>query len=242
MVNEQTAMKMEELRLFGMAQCFRDLVGKTDASELTHQEFAGMLIDAESNVRENKRLKRLLGNARLRQQACIEDIDYKHNRGIHKRTITELLSCSWINNKQNILVSGATGVGKTYLACAIGNYACRRGFSVFYVRAPRLFTTLFQSRGDGSYLKQLSKLSRYNVLIIDDIGLSIMNETERKDFLEIIEDRHLNGSTIIGSQLPIKEWYQVIGEPTIADAVCDRLLHNAYKLELNGESMRKSKA
>ncbi len=242
MLDEQTAVKMEDLRLFGMAQCFRDLMGKATASELTHQEFAGMLIDAETNVRENNRLKRLLGNARLRQQACIEDIDYKHARGIHKRTITELLSCGWINNKQNILISGATGIGKSYIACAIGNFACRKGFSVFYVRAPRLFATLFQSRGDGSYLKQLSKLAKYNVLIIDDIGLSTMNDTERKDFLEIIEDRHLNCSTIVGSQLPIKEWYQIIGEPTIADAVCDRLLHNAYKLELEGESMRKSKA
>jgi DNA replication protein DnaC len=239
MLNEQTVTKMEALRLWGMAQSFKEFMGHKDQTGLTPAEFTGILVDAETTHRENEKLKRLLIYARLKQQACLEDINYAAQRGLQKRNVLELASCQWIQNKENILISGATGVGKSYLACALGNAACRKGYSVLYMRAPKLFTSLFQARADGSYLKYLAKLSRYNVLIIDDMGLSPMTENERKDFLEIVEDRNMTSSIIIASQLPVKDYYQIIGDPTIADAICDRLLHNANKVELKGESMRK---
>jgi len=240
MLNEQTINKMQEMKLLGMAQFFKELMGKPEHSDLTHDEFVGLLIDAEATSRENRKMQRLLRDAKLKQQACIEDIDYKHPRGLRKQTLLELSTGQWLVNHQNVLISGPTGVGKTYIACAIGNSVCRAGYSVFYTRAPRLFNTLFQSRGDGSYLKYLSKLARFNLLIIDDLGLTPMNENERKDFMEIVEDRSLNTSLVVSSQVPVKDWYQTIGDPTIADAVCDRLLHNAYKIELKGESLRKA--
>ena len=240
MLNEQTIAKMQEMKLLGMAQFFKELMGKPEHSDLTHDEFVGLLIDAEATSRENRKMQRLLRDARLKQQACLEDVDYRHSRGLHKQTLLELSTGQWLVNHQNVLISGPTGVGKTYIACAIGNCACRSGYNVFYTRAPRLFNTLFQTRADGSYLKYLAKLARFNLLIIDDLGLSPMNENERKDFLEIVEDRNLTTSLIISSQVPVKDWYQIIGDPTIADAVCDRLLHNAYKIELKGESLRKA--
>lgn len=239
MLNEQTINKMQNLKLHGMAQSFKELNSTTTHGDITPVEFLGLLIDSETTYRATKRLTRLLTHARLKQQACVEDIDYNHPRGLHKRILLELMTCTWIHNHQNILISGPTGVGKTYITCALGNMACRAGHSVLYMRAPKLFTALFQSRADGSYLSYLSKLSRYSVLIIDDIGLSPMSETERKDLLEIVEDRSFNTSLIIASQVALKDWYQIIGDPTIADAICDRLLHNAYKIELKGESMRK---
>ncbi|PIV20549.1 MAG: AAA family ATPase [Deltaproteobacteria bacterium CG03_land_8_20_14_0_80_45_14] len=240
MLNEQTVTKMQEMKLLGMARVFEELMGKPEHSDLTHDEFVGLLVDAEATSRENRKMQRLLREAKLKQQACLEDIDYRQPRGLHKQTLLELSTCQWLGNHQNILISGATGTGKTFIACAIGNRVCRAGYSVFYTRAPRLFNTLFQARADGSYLKYLSKLARFNLMIIDDLGLSPMNEVERKDFLEIVEDRNLTASLIISSQVPVKDWYQLIGDPTIADAICDRLLHNAYKIELKGESLRKT--
>jgi DNA replication protein DnaC len=239
MLNEQTVVKMQSLKLLGMAQFFKELAGKPEHSDLTHDEFVGLLVDAEATSRENRKMQRLLRNAKLKQQACLEDIDYKQPRGLHKQTLLELSTCQWLGNHQNVLISGPTGTGKTYIACAIGNSVCRAGYSVFYTRAPRLFNTLFQARADGSYLKYLSKLARFTLVIIDDMGLSPMNENERKDFLEIVEDHSLTASLIISSQAPVKDWYHLIGDPTIADAICDRLLHNAYKIELKGESLRK---
>lgn len=239
MLNEQTLMKMQSMKLTGMTQTFTELMKSPKKSDLTHEEFVGILLDAELLARENRKLERLLVCAKLKQQACIEDIDYRQQRGLHKQIILELSNCNWIENHQNLLITGPTGVGKTYIACAMGTTACRKGYTVFYTRAPNLFTTMFASRGDGSYLKMLSKLAKFNLIIIDDIGLNPMNEIERKDLLEIVEERYLCSSTIIASQVPIKDWYQLIGDSTIADAICDRLLHNANKIELKGESMRK---
>ena len=241
MLNEQTLSKMQEMKLLGMAKLFKDIMGKPQHADLTHDEFVELLVDAEETNRANRRLARLLKNARLKQSACLENIDYKQSRDLHKQIILELANCQWITNHQNLLITGPTGVGKSFLACAFGNAVCRAGYSAMYTRAPRLFTGLFQTRSDGSYLKFLGKLSRFNLLIIDDLGLSPMNEQERRDFLEIVEDRNMTSSMIVASQVPIKDWYQIIGDPTIADAICDRLLHNAYKIEIKGDSMRKNK-
>ena len=240
MLNEQTIAKMHAMKLAGMAQSFEELMKSPKSSDLTREEVVGILVDAEYTRRENRKLQRLLNNAKLKQQADVEDIDYKAPRGLHKQIILELTNCSWIENHQNLLVSGSTGCGKTYISCAVATAACRKGYTVFYTRAPKFFTMLFSSRADGSYLKMINKLAKFNLLIIDDLGLSTLNETERKDLLEIVEERHLDSSTLITSQVPIKDWYHVIGDPTIADAICDRLLHNAYKIELKGPSMRKT--
>lgn len=241
MLNEQTVLKLESMKLFGMAKTFREIMSNSKSPDLSHAELVGLLADSEKTYRENKRLGRLLQNAKLKQYACIEDIDYKNHRGLNKQVILELSGGDWVKNHQNILISGPTGVGKTYIACALGNCACRLGFSVYYVRAPIFWTGMYQSRADGSYLKYINKLSRNQILIVDDLGLSPMTDQERKDFFEIVEEATFKSSMIIASQLPIKEWYQNIGDPTLADAICDRLLNNSYKIELKGESMRKKK-
>jgi len=170
-----------------------------------------------------------------------EDIDYRHPRGLNKQSLLELASAQWITNHRNVLLSGPTGVGKSYIACALGNLAARAGYTVLYFRAPRLFETLLQAKGDGTHLKTLTRLAKVQLLILDDLFLSPLTDPERKDLLEIIEDRHGQASTVITSQCPTKEWHHVIGEPTLADAICDRLLHQSYKIELKGESIRKTK-
>jgi DNA replication protein DnaC len=238
MLNEQTITKMQSIRLSGMAHMFKELMENPKRTDLTHEEFIGLLVDAELTARENRKLQRLLNNAHLKQHACIEDIDYTSHRGLNKQVILELSDCNWLKHHQNVLISGPTGVGKTYIVCSLGDAACRNGYSVSYIRAPKLFTAMLQARADGSYLKVLSKLSKFGLLIIDDIGQP-MNDIDRKDLLEVIEERYMDSATIVASQVPIKDWYQVIGEPTIADAICDRLMHNAYKIELKGESLRK---
>lgn len=224
-----------------MAKAFREIMTNTKGPDLSHAELIGLLVDSEKTCREDQRLQRLLSNAKLKQQACMEDIDYKSPRGLNKQMMLELSSGDWIKQHQNILISAATGVGKSFITCALGNCACRLGYNVYYIRAPKLWTSLYQARADGSYLKCLSKLAKFQVLAIDDLGLSPMAEHERKDFLEIVEENTFKSSMIITSQLPIKEWHQNIQDPTIADAICDRLLHNSYKIELKGESMRKKK-
>ncbi len=240
MLNEQTITKMQLMKLSGMAHMFKELIENPKRTDLTHEEFVGLLVDAEQTARENRKLQRLLNNAHLKQQACIEDIDYASHRGLNKQLILELADCNWIKHHQNVLISGPTGVGKTYITCALGDTACKHGYSVLYIRAPMLFTAMLQARADGSYLKVLNKLSKFGLLIIDDIGHA-MNDIDRKDLLEVIEERYMDSATIVASQVPIKDWYQVIGEPTIADAICDRLMHNAYKMELKGESLRKKR-
>lgn len=240
MLKEQTITKMQSMKLHGMAQVFQELLEKPQRTDLTHEEFIGLLVDAEVTSRDNRRLQRLLKQAHLKQEACLEDIDYRHPRGLHKQTILELSDCTWIESHNNVLITGPTGVGKSYIACALGNATCRKGRSSLYIRGNKLFKILSQAEGDGSYLKTIGKLLKFDLLIIDDIGMSPMKETERRDLLEIVEERNLSSSTIVTSQVPIKDWYQIIGDPTIADAICDRLLHNAYRIELKGESMRKN--
>ncbi|MGB8640112.1 MAG: IS21-like element helper ATPase IstB [Pseudolabrys sp.] len=241
MLNEQTLGTLNALKLFGMAKSFNDKLAHPQAADLSHPEFFALIVQDEKTYRENLRLKRLLSNAKLKQQAALEDIDYKHPRGLNKQAILELSSQDWIAHHRNVLLTGPTGVGKSYIACALGNFAARQGLSVLYLRAPRLFETLLQSKADGSHLKTLTRLAKVQLLILDDLFLTPLNDAERKDLLEIIEDRHQKAPTVITSQCPTKDWHHIIGEPTIADAVCDRLLHHCYKIELKGESIRKTK-
>ena len=185
----------------------------------------------EKIYRDNLRLRRLLKKARLRQEAALEDIDYAASRGLNRQVMLELADPQWITAHRNVILSGPTGIGKSYIACALGNSAARAGYTVLYIRAPRLFETLQQSRGDGSHLKALARLSRAQLLIIDDFLLTPLSDWERRDLLEVIEDRYQAGATVITSQCPITDWHPAIGDPTLADAICDRLLHNAYRIE-----------
>ena len=240
MLNEQTLTTLNALKLFGMAQGFTERLSNPKHADLSHAEFLGLLVQDEKTYRENLRLKRLLQSAKLRQQAAIEDIEYKHPRGLNKQVMLELSSTQWISYHRNVLLTGPTGVGKSYIACALGNLAARAGYTVLYLRATRLFESLSQARGDGSHLKTLNRLAKVQLLILDDLLLTPMSDPERKDLLEIVEDRYGSAATVITSQCPTKHWHQHIGDPTLADAVCDRLLHNCYKVELKGESIRKN--
>lgn len=236
----QTITKMHEMKLHGMARSFQDRRAKPDHQDLSHDDFIGLLIDDEHIQRQNNRQRRLLQMAKLKfSSAALENIDYQQSRGLLKTKIAGLQNSQWLEKHQNILISGATGVGKSYLACAFGQWACRNGFTAHYGRWPRMLGDILAAKGEGNYLKYLQKLTKVNLLIIDDFGINSMSDTDKKDLMEIIEDRYMTGSTIIASQLPVKDWHAFIGDPTIADAVCDRLFHVAHKFELKGGSMRK---
>jgi DNA replication protein DnaC len=237
-LNQQTIAIMHSLKLYGMARSFEERLADSHQAALSHDEFVGLLVQDEKLYRDNLRLRRLLKKAKLRQEASLEDIDYGVPRGLNQQVMLELANPEWVTACRSVLVSGSAGVGKSFIACALGNAAARAGYTVLYVRAPRLFETLQQSRGDGSHLKALARLSRVQLLIIDDFLLTPLSDSERRDLLEVIEDRYQTGATIIASQCPIKDWHPNIGDPTLADAVCDRLLHNAYKIEMRGDSMR----
>lgn len=239
MLNEQTIAILNSLKLFGMARGLSERLIDPGHGELSHADFVGLLVQDEKTYRDNKRLARLLRNARLRQPASLEDIDYAHVRGLSKQIMLELANTQWIGAHRNVLISGPTGIGKSFVACALGNSAARAGYTVFYARAPRLFETLQQARGDGSYLKALDRLSKVQLLIVDDFLLTPLSEWERRDLLEVAEGRYDAGATVIASQCPIPDWHPAIGDPTLADAICDRLLHTAYRIELKGDSMRR---
>ena len=241
MLNEQTLSTLSALKLFGMAKSFSDKLAHPHSADLSHPEFFGLIVQDEKTYRDNLRLGRLLHNAKLNQPACLEDIDYKHPRDLNKQTLLELSSQDWIAHHRNVLLTGPTGVGKSYIACALGNFAARQGYTVLYLRAPRLFETLLQAKADGSHLKTLNRLAKVQLLILDDLFLTPLDDPQRNDLIEIIEDRYRKNPTVITSQCPTKEWHHIIGEPTIADAICDRLLHHSYKIELKGESIRKTK-
>lgn len=241
MLNEQTLQTLNALKLFGMAKSFADKIAHPSSADLSHPEFFGLIVQDEKTYRDNLRLKRLLLNAKLPQPACLEDIDYKHPRGLNKQTLLELSSTDWISRHDIVLLTGPAGVGKSYIACALGNFAARHGYSVLYLRAPRLFEMLLQAKADGSHLKMLTRFAKVQLLIIDDLFLTLLDDSQRNDLLEIIEDRYRNAPTVITSQCPIKDWHTIIGEPTVADAILDRLLHHAFKIELRGESLRKTK-
>ena len=211
----------------------------SEAVALSFEERLGLLVDREWTERENRRLAGRLAKARLRQAAALEDVDWRTPRGLDKSVVLALGSCQWIAQHQNCLITGPTGVGKSWLACALGHKACREGYSVFYLRLTRLWRELAVARGDGRYLKLLAGLARMDLIILDDLGTEALGEAERHDLLEILEDRHERRSTLVTSQLPVGHGHEVIGDPTLADAILDRLVHNAHKLALKGESMRK---
>jgi len=242
MLNQQTMNILYSLKLYGMAESLEKRLADPKQVSLSHDEFVGLLVQDEKIHRDNLRLRRLLKKAKLRQEASLEDIDYSASRGLSRQALLELSNPSWVEAHRSVLIAGPTGIGKTFISCALGNTAARSGYTVLYMRAPRLFETLQQSRGDGSHLKALARLSRVQLLIIDDFLLTTPTDSELRDLLEVIEDRYQMGATVIASQCPIGDWYPNMGDPTLADAICDRLLHNAYRIELRGDSMRTRRA
>jgi DNA replication protein DnaC len=227
------------LRLTGMAKAFDDQLRQPDIDKLSFEQRLGLMIDRETTERDNRRLVTRLKFAALRQTAVIEDIDLRASRGIDRSFLARLVDGDWIARKQNLMITGATGTGKSWIACALGHKACRDNRSVLYHRLPRLFEALALARGDGRYARLLKALARVELLILDDWGLAPLTGEQRRDLLEVVDDRHQRGSTIITSQMPVEHWHEVIADPTIADAVLDRLVHNAHRLEIKGDSMRK---
>lgn len=243
MLTEPTVEKLREMRLGTMAQSYVEQQQKSDIGELGFDERFGLLVDAEHLARENKRMKLRLRDAKLKLgQACLEDIDYPLQRGLDKAIIRQLATCTWVHEHQSVIVSGPTGTGKTYVACALGNQACRKGYRVLYCRASRLFDELGLARASGTYGRLLGKLARMDVLLIDDWGLKPLSEQERYDLLEVFEDRYSSRSTIMTSQLPPAKWHDQLGEATVADAILDRVLHGAHRIGLKGPSRRKEKS
>jgi DNA replication protein DnaC len=238
MLNEQAFDKLYAMKLIGMAEGFKEQLEQPSFRDLAFEERFGMLVERQWSWKENKRLSRLLRDAKLKLQACIEDIDYRTPRGLEKSVILSLASCNWIRNHQNLLIAGPTGVGKTFLAVP-SLKACREGFRTFYIRSPQFFYQITLARADGSYGTLMKRLSKTHLLAIDDLGLAPLADTERRDLLEVIEDRTGSGSTLITSQLPVENWHDHIGDPTIADAILDRLIHNGHRIQLKGGSMRK---
>ena len=241
MLTHPTLDKLNMLRFTGMAKALSEQMQLPEIEQLSFEERLGLLIDREMTERDDRRLKTRLRKARLKQNACLEDIDYHHPRGLDRSLISTLAHCQWVKKHLNILIIGPTGVGKTWIACALAQKACRQGYNALYLRLPRLLQEMPIAKGDGSYPKLLRTLAKTDVLILDDWGLSKLSAEQRRDLLEILEDRHDTRSTLVTSQLPIDQWHQSIGEPTLADAILDRLVHNAYKIKLKGESMRKQK-
>lgn len=242
MLKHATLDQLQELKLHGMARAFEEQLQTPDLEELSFEERLGLLVEREATERTSRQLTARLRRAKLREQAAIEDIDWRARRGLDKRQVLTLASCRWIAEHLNVLITGKAGVGKTFLACALAHKACREGYSALYLRVPRLFRDLTIARGDGSYEKLLGRYARTDLLVLDDWGLAQIGAQERRDLLEILEDRYGRRSTVVTSQLPVKSWYDSIGDPTLADGILDRLVHGAYEIAMEGESIRRKRA
>ena len=240
-MNEVTLTRMKQMKLHGMHGAFRTAIetGKTD--DYTIDQFVSMITDAEWDDRTNRKIERLMKNARFHYKATIENVVYEHARNIDKTKLLRLAECDFINKNENVLISGSTGAGKSYIATALGNQACIEGYRVLYFNTTKLFSKLKMAKADGSYLKELAKIARHQLVILDDFGLQSLDGQNRIALLEMIEDRHNRGSMLVTSQIPVSKWYEIIGEKTIADAILDRLIHQSHRIELMGESMRKKR-
>jgi DNA replication protein DnaC len=240
-MNEVTLSKMKQMKLYGIHGAFKTAVESGKSDDYTIDQFVSMMIDAEFDDRNNRKIERAIKNARFHYKASIEDIIYETARNIDKTKLLRLAQCEFIDSNENILITGSTGTGKSYIATALGYQACIEGFRAMYFNTTKLFSKLKMAKADGSYLKELAKIQRHNLIIIDDFGLQPLDSQNRIALLEIIEDRHNKGSIIVTSQIPVKGWYEVIGDKTIADAILDRLIHQSHRIELLGESMRRKR-
>jgi DNA replication protein DnaC len=242
MLNQPTLEKLHSMKLYGMADAFRLQLETADTSQLSFEERFAMLVDQQWLWKENRALARRLRAAKLKERGVIEDIDYQHPRGLDRKLMRSLASSEWVRQHQNLLLIGPTGIGKTWLGCALAQRACRDGFTILHKRSAELFRDLALAHVDGSFGRQLIKLSRIDILILDDFAMAPLKDSERRDFLELCDDRYQRRSMILTSQLPPAHWHEQIGDPTLADSILDRLVHNAYRIELNGESLRKQRA
>jgi DNA replication protein DnaC len=237
----QTLEKLRALRLEGMAQALEEQRHQNDIVPLSFEDRLGLLVERQWLWKENRALATRLKNAQLKISASLEDLDYRATRGLKRAQIDQLRACPWVQEHRNCLITGPTGSGKTYLACAVGAQACRQGYRTLYLYAPKLFRALETARADGSLLPLLKKLARSPLVIVDDLGIASVPGKLYREFLEMLDDRQGQGATLITSQFPISQWHEIIADPTVADAILDRLVHNAYRIELKGESMRKGK-
>lgn len=241
MLHHPTLDKLQQLKLTGMRRALQDQAAMPEISAIPFEERLGLLVDRELTERDNRRMQMRLRSAKLKQNTALEDVDFKSPRGLDRALILKLADCAWVAAHLNVLITGPTGVGKTWLACALAHKACCEGYSALYARIPRLLQELDMGRADGRYAKVMRQLSKTEVLVLDDWGLATLTDQHRRDLLEIMDDRYNLRATLVTSQLPVTHWHEAVGDPTLADAILDRVVHNAYKINLSGNSMRKQR-